>query len=203
MRKSGIGAMFVASVFSVAGCIGNKPQGGVVESKDNEYPQVKMETSMGTMVLELWPDKAPKTVENFLRYVDDGFYDGLIFHRVIGNFMIQGGGFTTEMRQKPARETIVNEARADVSNRRGTLAMARTPDIHSASSQFFVNVADNTFLDHRGPEPETFGYAVFGQVVEGMDVADQISKTPRGPLGAFQDVPLKKVVIVNMRRVAR
>ena len=158
---------------------------------------VVMETSMGTMTIELWPDKAPRTVENFLGYVDKGFYDGTIFHRVIKNFMIQGGGFTTGMQQKDTLPPIQNEARSDVKNERGTLAMARTSVVNSATAQFFVNVKDNDFLNHRDDTPDGFGYAVFGRVTEGMDVADKISLVKTTP----DDAPVEQVVIRSVKRL--
>jgi len=151
---------------------------------------------MGTITIELWPDKAPRTVENFLSYVDKGFYDGTIFHRVIKNFMIQGGGFTTGMQEKDTRPPIRNEARSDVKNERGTLAMARTTVVNSATAQFFVNVKDNDFLNHRDDTPDGFGYAVFGRVTEGMNVADKISLVKTGR----KDAPVEQVVIRSVKR---
>ncbi len=152
-------------------------------------PRVALETSLGKIVLELDPAKAPKTVENFLGYVKSGFYDGTIFHRVIPGFMIQGGGFTTEMKQKATQPPIPNEADNGLRNRRGTLSMARTNDPGSATSQFFINVADNQSLDHTGKTAGGWGYAVFAKVVEGMDVADKIVNVKRGNRGPYGDVP--------------
>jgi len=165
-----------------------------------EYPKVKMTTSMGVIVLELYPDKAPVTVENFLKYVDDGFYNGTIFHRVIRRFMIQGGGFTAQMVQKPTRSPIVNESSPVLKNKRGTIAMARTSQPNSATSQFFINQVDNPFLDFDGPNKP--GYAVFGRVLEGMDVVDRIATvaTTRLPNG-MADVPVEPVVIERVERV--
>ncbi len=161
-----------------------------------EQPRVRLETSAGDIVLELYPEKAPKTVENFLRYVNSGFYDGTVFHRVISNFMIQGGGFTVDLQKKPTNPPIENEANNGLKNSRGTIAMARTSDPHSATSQFFINVVDNHFLDYRSPTARGWGYAVFGKVIEGMDVVDTIRKTRTGPAGPFpKDVPLTAVVI--------
>jgi cyclophilin family peptidyl-prolyl cis-trans isomerase len=159
-----------------------------------------METNKGTIKIELWADKAPISVANFLRYTDDNFFDGLIFHRVIAGFMIQGGGFTPEMVKKPAYEPIKNEARADLRNKRGTLAMARTSVIDSASSQFFINLVNNKFLNHTNNTPRGFGYAVFGEVIEGMNVVDQIAavKTASGMGG--QDVPVEPVIIISAKR---
>ena len=158
-------------------------------------PVVDLETSAGAIRIELWPDNAPATVENFLTYVREGFYDGTIFHRVIDNFMIQGGGFTVDMQQKPTREPIKNEAAAELANRRGTIAMARTNVVDSATAQFFINVADNSFLDHCDETPQGFGYAAFGQVVEGLEAVDAIRKIRTGQVGAFDDVPVEPVVI--------
>jgi cyclophilin family peptidyl-prolyl cis-trans isomerase len=164
-----------------------------------ENPVVEMKTSEGTIKIELWPDKAPITVKNFLRYADEKFFDGTIFHRVIPNFMIQGGGFTPDMKQKSTHEEIKNEARSDVSNARGTLAMARTSVVDSATAQFFINVKDNRFLDHTNKTSSGFGYCVFGQVTEGLDVVDKIVQTPTKNVGSFDDVPAKPVVIESMQ----
>jgi cyclophilin family peptidyl-prolyl cis-trans isomerase len=158
-------------------------------------PQVELRTSMGSIVLELEPGKAPQTVENFIQYVKAGHYDGTIFHRVIPGFMVQGGGFTPDMGEKPTRGRIKNEAGNGLRNTAGTVAMARTPDPHSASAQFFINVADNAFLDFRAPTREGFGYAVFGRVVKGMDVVNRIAKVPTGQKPPHGDVPLKPVII--------
>ncbi|PLX79304.1 MAG: peptidylprolyl isomerase [Desulfuromonas sp.] len=158
-------------------------------------PTVTLETSHGSIVLELDADKAPKTVANFLSYARDGFFDGTIFHRVISNFMIQGGGFTPDMEQKKAKRPIRNEADNGLKNQRGTVAMARTNDPHSASSQFFINVVDNDFLDHVAKTPMGYGYCVFGQVVEGMDAVDAIRQVATGDSGHHQDVPKEAVVI--------
>ena len=138
-------------------------------------------------------------MENFLGYVNDGFFDGTIFHRVISNFMIQGGGFTADMEKKPTRDPIQNEADNGLKNDRGTLAMARTPEINSATAQFFINVRDNDFLNYKGDSPQEYGYAVFGRVTEGMDVVDKIKDTPTGSVGPFQDVPTQKVIIETIR----
>ena len=158
-------------------------------------PQVEIKTNQGSIVVELYPEKAPKTVENFLRYVKDGFYDGTILHRVIAGFMIQGGGFTADYKQKPTRAPVENEAANGLKNETGTLAMARTRQPHSATSQFFINVKNNDFLDHRSAAPAEFGYAVFGQVIEGMDVVHSIEKVRTGNKGGHQDVPVDAVVI--------
>jgi peptidyl-prolyl cis-trans isomerase A (cyclophilin A)/peptidyl-prolyl cis-trans isomerase B (cyclophilin B) len=166
-------------------------------------PQVDVQTSLGTIRLELYPGKAPKTVENFLQYVRDGHYNGTVFHRVIGSFMIQGGGFDTNFRQKPTRAPIRNEAegavKAGLKNEIGTIAMARTNDPNSATAQFFINVANNAFLNWGDPRGDGNGYAVFGKVVAGMDVVTKIAHTPTGAGGPFpRDVPRQQVVIESM-----
>ena len=154
-----------------------------------------IETSMGTITLELDETKAPATVKNFADYAASGHYDGTIFHRVIDGFMIQGGGFTKTMDQKPTKDPIKNEAANGLSNKRGTIAMARTMVVDSATSQFFINLVDNEFLDYRGPDPRTFGYAVFGRVTDGMEVVDRIAKVKTGFAGPHQNVPEEAVVI--------
>jgi len=164
-----------------------------------ENPRVGLDTSKGRIVLELFADKAPISVENFLAYVESGYYDGTIFHRVIPKFMIQGGGFTADMKMKPGRSPIRNEADNGVKNERGTIAMARTPDPHSASSQFFINTADNNFLNHKQKDPRGWGYAVFGRVVQGMEVVDAISAVKTGIQGMYQDVPVEPVLITRAR----
>ena len=157
--------------------------------------KVTMETSMGTITLELDDEKAPETVANFVRYAKDGHYDGTIFHRVIDGFMIQGGGFTKDMNQKETREPIRNEAMNGLKNLRGTIAMARTMVVDSATSQFFINLVDNAFLDFQSPTPQGFGYAVFGKVMDGMEVVDQIAKVKTGFAGPHQNVPEEAIVI--------
>lgn len=159
--------------------------------------KVKLQTSKGDIVLELDGEKAPVTVENFVQYVKDGFYDGVIFHRIIDGFMIQGGGFTPDMNQKTTRASIKNEADNGLKNDVYTIAMARTPDPHSASAQFFINVKDNDFLNFRSPTAQGWGYAVFGKVVEGSDVVDAIAKVKTGNFGPFGDVPLEPVLITR------
>mgnify|MGYP003382049914 CR=1 FL=1 len=156
---------------------------------------VTLHTNMGDITLELDAAKAPKTVENFLAYARDGFFDGTIFHRVIGNFMIQGGGMTADMKQKPTRAPVDNEANNGLKNSIGTVAMARTNDPHSATAQFFINVADNEFLNHKAPTGQGWGYAVFGKVSSGMDVVERIKGVPTGTSGHHQDVPQDPVVI--------
>ncbi len=160
-----------------------------------QNPQVELKTSQGSIVVELYADKAPKTVANFLQYVKDGHYGGTIFHRVIDGFMIQGGGFDRDMHEKKSRAPIENEAGNRVKNEVGTLAMARTPNPHSASAQFFINLKDNDFLNHREPTPQGYGYAVFGKVTRGMDVVTKIAKVPTGNAGPHQNVPREPVII--------
>jgi cyclophilin family peptidyl-prolyl cis-trans isomerase len=167
-----------------------------------ENPRVEFKTSMGSFALELYADKAPKTVANFIQYVNSGFYNGTIFHRVIDGFMIQGGGFEPGMREKKTRAPIENEAgaafNAGLKNELGTVAMARTPNPHSATAQFFINVKNNAFLDYREPSPQGFGYAVFGRVVEGMDTVLRISKAPTTTIEQYQNVPQRPVLIESV-----
>jgi peptidyl-prolyl cis-trans isomerase B (cyclophilin B) len=163
-------------------------------------PNVLIETPMGEMLVELWPDKAPETVANFLAYVDEEFYDGLIFHRVIKNFMVQGGGMDMMMREKKNKAPIKNEARADTPNEAFTLAMARTMDPHSATSQFFINVKDNAFLDFTAPTAQGYGYAVFGKVIEGQDVATKLSTVRTKNYLGHGDVPSDPITIISIRR---
>lgn len=165
-------------------------------------PKVRMETTKGTVIIELYPDKAPKTVENFLRYVNEAKYDGTIFHRVIKRFMNQGGGFTPDFKKVDTFAPIMNEADNGLKNKLGTIAMARTGDPHSATNQFFINTADNAFLDHTSKSPRGWGYCVFGTIVDGMDVMDRIAKVPTGPGGRFQqDVPQEEVLILKVSLV--
>jgi len=162
-------------------------------------PKVSIETTKGTVLIELYPDKAPKTVENFLRYVNEGKYDGTIFHRVIKRFMNQGGGFTPDFKKVVTYAPIQNEADNGLKNTRGTLAMARTGDPHSATNQFFVNTVDNAFLDHSSKTARGWGYCVFATVVDGMDVMDRIAKVQTGANGPFQqDVPVEEILIRKM-----
>ena len=160
-----------------------------------ETTMVKMETNKGVITIELDGDKAPDTVANFISYVQEGFYDGTIFHRVISNFMIQGGGFTEDMAQKPTRDPIQNEANNGLMNDTGTIAMARTQDPHSATAQFFINVKDNDFLNFKSETPQGWGYAVFGKVNEGMDVVNAIKDVQTKTVGPYQDVPAETVTI--------
>lgn len=182
------------SLFSVQSCAADT-------DKSTKNPVVLIQTSMGDIEAELYPEKAPETVKNFLRYVHEGFYNGTIFHRVIPNFMIQGGGFTPDMQKKPTHAPIQNEADNGLRNRIGTLAMARTNDPHSATSQFFINVAQNTFLDFREKTPRAYGYAVFGRVIKGMRVVNQIRQVQTGFKNGMGDVPLQTVEIIKVTQI--
>jgi cyclophilin family peptidyl-prolyl cis-trans isomerase len=159
---------------------------------------LEFKTSKGTFTVQLFDKQAPISVENFLKYADEGFFDGTIFHRVIAGFMIQGGGLTAELKDKRGRAPIKNEATNGLKNKRGTLAMARTNDVDSATSQFFINLVDNDFLDHK---PGNYGYAVFGRVASGMDVVDAIAAMKTGNSGRYQDVPSETVTIESVKRV--
>ena len=163
---------------------------------------ILMTTTVGPMTLELDADNAPKTVENFLSYVSSGFYDGTIFHRVINNFMVQGGGFTADMEQKATQAPIENEANNGLKNALGTIAMARTQDPHSATAQFFINVQDNDFLNHTGENMQGWGYAVFGKVTEGEDVLDKIRCVQTGSQAGHQDVPVEPIIIESVTVIA-
>jgi peptidyl-prolyl cis-trans isomerase B (cyclophilin B) len=162
---------------------------------------IHLKTNLGTIILELFEDKAPRTTANFLQYGREGFYDGTIFHRVIDNFMIQGGGFGVGMTQKIGRPPIENEAKNGLRNARGTIAMARTSDPHSGTSQFFINVVDNDFLNYTAPTPAGWGYCVFGKVVDGMQIVDKIKGVPTGSKLGFKDVPLSEVIIEKFQVV--
>lgn len=159
--------------------------------------QVKMQTNQGDLVIQLDTEKAPETAQNFLNYVKAGFYDGTLFHRVINGFMIQGGGFIPGMKEKPTQAPIKNEGSNGLKNSIGSIAMARTPDPHSATSQFFINVANNDFLNYSAPTPQGFGYCVFGQIIEGMEVINKIKTVKTGRSGHHQDVPVEDVVIIS------
>ena len=185
MRK--VCLFFALAVFTLAVSV------GVSAAAAKERSLVKMETSKGEIVIELFPDKAPKSVANFLAYVNAGAYDGTIFHRVMDGFMIQGGGFEPNMRQRPTQKPILNEANNGLKNDCYTIAMARTNDPHSATSQFFINVADNDFLNYQSPQ--SWGYAVLGKVVDGMNVVDAIKRVPTGNRGGHQNVPRDPVMI--------
>jgi peptidyl-prolyl cis-trans isomerase B (cyclophilin B) len=168
---------------------------------EEKNPIVIIKTNKGDITVELDPEKAPITVENFLSYVDEKFYDGTIFHRVIPNFMIQGGGFTAEMQPKPGKGPIKNEADKGLNNDRGTIAMARTGDPHSATAQFFINSVNNNFLNHKNKTQQGWGYAAFGRVIEGLDVVDAISAVQTTRRGMYRDVPVDPVMIKSVKRI--
>jgi len=190
MRKLVLFAAVLSVACGLAFGAETAPKGG--------RPVVQFETSMGIFKVELYPDKAPITVKNFLAYVREGYYDGLVFHRVIKDFMIQGGGFDKGMKEKGTKNPpIKNEADNGLKNERGTIAMARTSVVDSATAQFFINTVNNGFLDHRSKTPQGYGYAVFGKVIEGMDVVDKIRAVPTGSSGMHQDVPKQPVVIIK------
>jgi len=168
----------------------------VVEAQKKGNPVIALETNLGTLHLELYPDKSPKSVENFVQYVEDGFYDGTIFHRVIEGFMIQGGGLDLRLEKKKTRDPVLNEADNGLLNEKFTVAMARTGEPHSATAQFFINTANNEFLNHKGKEPSGWGYAVIGRMLGGMQIAEWMSKAPTGPAGPLpSDVPITPMVI--------
>ena len=175
-------------------------QSVAIGNSSESSPRIVLETSKGTIFIELYPDKAPLTVKNFMAYVDSGFYDGTIFHRVIPRFMIQGGGFTSDMKRKPTKAPVRNEADNGMKNNRGTIAMARTQDPHSATAQFFINTVDNDFLNHRSKSGQAWGYAVFGKVIQGMDVVDTIATMKTENAGMMRNVPVESVLIVKAKR---
>lgn len=194
--KSVVAPILIVTVLAVAW------PGLTEETKAEEVrPVVLMQTSLGPIKIELWYDKAPVTVKNFLRYTDEGFYGGTIFHRVIKGFMIQGGGFTTDMKGKNTHEPIKNEASPHLKNEQGTIAMARTQAVHSATSQFFINLVDNDFLNQRDETARGYGYAVFGRVIEGMEVVHKIGKVKTTTRGPYRDVPVTPVVVERISRV--
>lgn len=171
----------------------------IVTTNGYAATQLEFKTSEGDFIVELYPSKAPATVANFLQYVKDGFYTKTIFHRVINDFMIQGGGFERDLYEKPTRDPIKNEANNGLKNKVGTIAMARTSDPDSATSQFFINLSDNAFLDHKGPQPDQIGYCVFGQVISGMEVVRKIGIIPTGQVSRFSDVPTKPIKINSVK----
>ena len=195
--RSAASLSLVFCLASLGGALPSVAQGAPAKGAK---PVVMLTTSLGVIELELDPEKARITVGNFLEYVDAGFFDGTIFHRVIPGFMIQGGGFAADLTQKPARAQIKNEAGNGLLNARGTVAMARTNVVDSATAQFFINLKDNDFLNHSSPDPRGFGYAVFGHVTKGMDVVDKIAAVPTGSKGGLQDVPTTNVVIQSAKR---
>ena len=185
----------------VSACNADTAENAVPATPADDGPKVLLQTSMGEIVVQLYPEEAPQSVTNFLRYVDEGFYDGTIFHRVIDGFMIQGGGFTPAMEQKQTRAPILNEADNGLRNTVGTIAMARTMEPHSATSQFFINVANNSSLDFREKTPRAWGYAVFGRVVQGMDVVKAIKSVPTTTKGMHRDVPQQDIIITKAERL--
>ncbi|MDE0838506.1 MAG: peptidylprolyl isomerase [Kiritimatiellae bacterium] len=204
-------SVFTSTLFSSAmaaesNAPATPPKATAVEAPERDrlekaaHPIVIIDTSLGAITVELWEDKAPLTVANFLSYADKGFYNDLIFHRVIRGFMIQGGGFTKNMQKKKTDAPIKNEARADAPNSRGTLAMARTSDVNSATAQFFINLVNNASLDHKNNTPAGYGYAVFGKVTSGMDVVDKMAAVQTGRFGPFNDVPREAVVIKSIKK---
>ncbi len=188
----------VLTLMAIALSFAQSSQGAAMEER-KVNPSVIIETSMGNITVELYQEKAPKTVANFLEYVKAGYYKGTTFHRVIKGFMIQGGGLTAGLKGKPTQSPIENEAGNGLKNDRGTIAMARTGEIHSATSQFFINTVQNSFLDHRSRSPDKFGYCVFGRVTNGMDVVDKIEGVPTETKGMYQNVPQEPVVISDVR----
>lgn len=199
MFSPALRALSLACATSLALCLGSVAQAATPTPSQGKSmsttPQVKIQTSEGDILIELDAEKAPKTVENFLTYVKEGFYDGTVFHRVINNFMVQGGGFDVDMKQKPPHAPVENEANNGLKNNRYTLAMARTSDPHSATAQFFINVADNDFLNFTSPTPNGWGYTVFAKVIEGTEVVDKIKGVKTGNKGFHQDVPVENVII--------
>lgn len=201
-RKDLILTLLAATCCGLAGCATRptptqNPAQPEPIKKGAPTVQVELKTSKGTIKLELNEKAAPKTVANFVSYVENGHYNGTIFHRVINGFMIQGGGFDADLQQKPAPNTVENEANNGLSNDCGTIAMARTSDPHSAGAQFFINVKDNGFLNHTSKTPQGWGYCVFGKVIEGMDVVDAIKAVPTGTRNRYQDVPTEDVTIIS------
>ena len=194
--RSAVSALALGAVVSALGSLAPAAEG----ERAIANPVVVIKTSEGSITVELWADKAPETVKSFLRYADEKFYEGTVFHRVISNFMIQGGGMTRDLRRKATHDPIKNEAKSDLKNVRGTIAMARTSDVDSATSQFFINVKDNPGLNHQDETEDGFGYCVFGKVTEGMDVVDKIRAAKTGSMSGYKDVPLTPIVIESVTR---
>jgi cyclophilin family peptidyl-prolyl cis-trans isomerase len=195
---------FVAAMMSLSGLcfsLTSEENKKMTTTPKTKHPVVLIKTTAGDIKVELDADKAPISVKNFLQYVNEGHYDGTIFHRVIEGFMVQGGGFTKDMQQKPVHAPIKIESDNGLKNTRGTLAMARTSDPNSATGQFFINVVDNKFLDFTSKSPSGYGYAVFGRVTEGMDVVDKIRKMKTGNKGAFSDVPVESIEIIEAKEI--
>lgn len=192
--------LFFITLMSIASvCFSSNAKDAQMTEK-TKNPIVLLKTNQGDIKVELFADKAPISVKNFLQYVNEGFYNHTIFHRVIEGFMIQGGGFTKDMQQKSTHAAIKNEAENGLSNKRGTLAMARTSDVNSATAQFFINTVDNPFLDFKGKTPREYGYCVFGKVIDGMDVVDKIKKVKTSTKGPFENVPVETVEIIEAKQ---
>jgi cyclophilin family peptidyl-prolyl cis-trans isomerase len=199
MRRAPALAVAVLLVLAACSKSENEPAQGAAGAKESKHPAVEMKTNKGTITIELYPDEAPKSVENFLAYAESGFFNGTIFHRVIPDFMIQGGGYTTGLERKETKPPVANEANNGLKNTVGMVSMARTSDPHSATSQFFINVKDNAFLDFKSETPQGWGYTVFGKVTAGMDVVEAIENTPTSDRGgAFQNLPEDQVVIESV-----
>jgi peptidyl-prolyl cis-trans isomerase B (cyclophilin B) len=203
MKNGMLVSLLLSAALAAVGASGEETNASPAAVNEGGPTMVTIKTSKGDIQLELYPDKAPATVANFLRYADSGHYKGTIFHRVIGTFMIQGGGFTRDMVQKPTQAPVKNEAANGLKNARGTIAMARTPAVDSATSQFFINVSDNAALDHSDNSAQGFGYCVFGKVVGGMDVVDAIKAVPTGRKGPHGDVPLEPIEITDVVRAGK
>jgi peptidyl-prolyl cis-trans isomerase A (cyclophilin A) len=199
-RRGGIETMRAVMIFLYLGLLLTASLGRA-EAQAKRNPVVVIDTTLGAIRVELYPDKAPISVKNFLSYIEEKHYDGLLFHRVVPGFMIQGGGLYADLNEKPANPTIKNEAGNGLKNDRGTLAMARRQPVDSANAQFFINVKDNAFLNHKDETPAGFGYAVFGKVVQGMDVVDKIVAVPATTKGPFQNVPTDPIVIRSVRLI--
>lgn len=194
--------LFVLTMMGFASVCFSATAKDLTTMTDKTNPIVLLKTNKGDIKIELFADKAPISAKNFLQYVNEGFYNGTIFHRVIENFMVQGGGFTKDMQQKGVHAPIKNEADNGLSNKRGTLAMARTSDVNSATAQFFINTVDNPFLDFRGKTPREYGYAVFGKVIEGMDTVDAIKKAKTTTKGPHENVPVEAIEIIEAKVVS-
>jgi cyclophilin family peptidyl-prolyl cis-trans isomerase len=200
MKRRALASVLLATALAAGAATTDDTNSPPAQAAPGEQTMVTIKTTKGDIKLELYPDKAPATVANFLTYVDSGHYKGTIFHRVIKGFMIQGGGFTRDMAQKPTQAPVKNEAANGLKNTRGTIAMARTAVVDSATSQFFINVVDNAFLDHRDTSPQGFGYCVFGKVVDGMDAVDAIRAAATGRNGPHGDVPVEPIEITDVVR---
>lgn len=194
--------LFVAAMMSLSGlCFSSTPQ-EPQDMSEVKHPVVLIKTTAGDIKVELDAEKAPNTVKNFLQYVKEGFYNGTIFHRVIDGFMVQGGGFTKDMQQKPVHAPIKIESDNGLKNTRGSIAMARTSDVNSATAQFFLNVVDNSFLDFKSKTPSGYGYAVFGHITEGLDVLDKMRKVKTSTKGPFENVPVETIEIIDVKQIS-